>query len=228
MSRSALRNPLALAVLATLVEGPMHPYRITRVLRERGKEHSIRLNWGSLYSVIASLERHGFIEATHSEREGARPTRTVYAITEAGRAEAMGWLRYLIEVPAKEYPDFEAGLSLVMLLPPEETLDLLRSRLARLDERLAETRGMTEYPLPEVFLLESRYELAMLEAERAFVAELVGRLEAGDVGGQGMWTEMHRRLAAGESAEDLVAQLDEYLLKEESTATDATQRPGTG
>lgn len=215
MSRSSLSNPLALAVLATLTEEPMHPYRITQVLRERGKEHSIRLNWGSLYSVIASLEKNGLIEAQRAEREGARPERTVYAITDAGRAKATGWLRHLIEIPAKEYPDFEAGLSLIMLLAPDEALALLRRRLELLDERIAHLEEVGELRLPEVFLVESQYELAMQRAERAFVADLAERMARGAVGGQRLWTDMHRRLAQGETIADLVADLEEYLAKEE-------------
>jgi DNA-binding PadR family transcriptional regulator len=216
MARSSLSNPLALAVLATLIEGPSHPYRITQLLRERGKEHSIRLNWGSLYSVIAQLEKHGLVEATRSEREGSRPERTVYAITEAGRAEALGWLRRIIEVPAKEYPDFEAGLSLVVLLSPDDARALLTRRLALLDARIAEARAADAIALPEIFLVENRYEIAMLEAERAFVADLVTRLGQGRVGGQDLWAEMHRRLAAGDTIADLLTEFEQHLWKEGS------------
>lgn len=214
MSRSSLSNPLALAVLATLIEEPMHPYRITQVLRGRGKEHSIRLNWGSLYSVIASLEKNGLIEAQRAEREGARPERTVYAITDAGRAKAMGWLRRILEVPAKEYPDFEAGLSLIGLLTPDEALALLRRRLELLDERIGDLVEASRYPPPEVFLVENNYELAMVRAERAFVGDLVDRLERGAVGGQALWAELHRRAAAGEEVGDLFADYEGYLAEE--------------
>lgn len=43
-------NPLALAVLSCVGERPMYPYEITTTLRGRGKEGSIRLNFGSLYA----------------------------------------------------------------------------------------------------------------------------------------------------------------------------------
>ncbi len=52
MARRQRSNPLALAVLACLVERPMHPYEISTTLRSRGKELSIKLNYGSLYSVV--------------------------------------------------------------------------------------------------------------------------------------------------------------------------------
>jgi DNA-binding PadR family transcriptional regulator len=77
-------NLLALAVLACVAERPMHPYEISTTLRTRGKEQSIKLNFGSLYSVVDSLLRHGLVQAQGTASEGRRPERTVYAITAAG------------------------------------------------------------------------------------------------------------------------------------------------
>src|SRR3954468_4265758 len=88
IAKRGVSNPLALAVLACLWERPMYPYEMTTTMRERGKEDSIRLNFGSLYSVIKSLEKNGYIGVAQTEREGNRPERVVYAITETGRREA--------------------------------------------------------------------------------------------------------------------------------------------
>ena len=84
MTRRRVSNPLALAVLSCLAERPMHPYEISTTLRTRGKEKSIRLNYGSLYAVVDSLQKHGLIETKETLREGRRPERTVYDITPAG------------------------------------------------------------------------------------------------------------------------------------------------
>ncbi len=207
MSRRPVSNPLALAVLASLAERPMYPYEITTTLRERGKDDSIRLNFGSLYSVIKSLEKHGFITPSHSEREGNRPERVVYEITGSGRVEAAEWLRELLAVPSKEYPDIEAGLSLIAMLSPEEVAALLRARLASLDTeiatRAASLTGVSAAGLPELFLVEADYRLAMLRAERDWIDRFAGRLEHGDVGGQDGWAEMARLRAAGASPEEI-------------------------
>ena len=61
--RRKLTNPLGLAVLATLMSGPMHPYQIARLLRHRGKDDSIKIRYGSLYTVVQDLESRGFVEA---------------------------------------------------------------------------------------------------------------------------------------------------------------------
>ena len=73
MTRRRVPNPLALAVLACLTERPMHPYEISTTLRTRGKEKSIKLNYGSLYSVVESLQKHGLIAARETTRDGRRP-----------------------------------------------------------------------------------------------------------------------------------------------------------
>jgi DNA-binding PadR family transcriptional regulator len=87
VTRRRVSNPLALAVLSCLSERPMHPYEISTTLRSRGKEQSIKLNYGSLYSVVESLQKHGLIESRETTRKGRRPERTVYEITDAGAAE---------------------------------------------------------------------------------------------------------------------------------------------
>src|SRR2546425_6058192 len=104
MKKRKIGNPLGLAVLALLAERPMHPYEMAATLRERGKEQSIRINYGSLYSVIAALVRAEFIAAKETSRDGARPQRTVYSITASGQAELDDWLRAILREPVKEYP----------------------------------------------------------------------------------------------------------------------------
>ena len=118
MTRRKVSNPLALAVLACLFERAMHPYEMATTLRERHKDDSIKLNYGSLYSVVDALQRHGLIEAQETERAGRRPERTVYRITDAGAHELMDWLSELVSTPVKEYRQFDAALSFLAVLEP--------------------------------------------------------------------------------------------------------------
>ncbi len=54
-------NLLALAVLAYLTQRPMHPYELSRTLRDNGDARSIKFNHGSLYMVVGQLAKAGFI-----------------------------------------------------------------------------------------------------------------------------------------------------------------------
>jgi DNA-binding PadR family transcriptional regulator len=176
-------NPLALAVLALLFERPMHPYEMGVILKQRHKEESIKLRYGSLYTVIELLLRRAFIVARETGRDGRRPERTVYEITPAGRDELRVWMADLIAEPAKEYPQFEAALCLLPVLPPDEALALLRQRLAAIGQKVAalaqHAEAIGELNFPPLFLVETEYRLALMKAEQQFVAELVRRIESG-------------------------------------------------
>ena len=188
-------NPLALAVLSYLTQRPMHPYELSRTLRDNGDVRSIRFTHGSLYMVVQQLEKAGFIAAQETSREGQRPERTVYALTDAGRQELRDWLRELVEEPVHEYPSFVAALSLMAALPPSEVLPLLRRRLDRLAQRRAETQALvdeaTGQGVPELFLVEEEYRMAMLDAEAAFVGRLLDRITAPDDGWGALWAQFH-------------------------------------
>src|ERR1700691_213042 len=112
------------------MQRPMYPYEMAATLRHRGKDEAIKINWGSLFTIVQNLEKYGFIEAVEVAREGKQPERTTYQITDAGRAELMDWMRELLSVPTKESSSFEAALGEAGVVPPDEIVDLLRQRLA--------------------------------------------------------------------------------------------------
>ena len=187
-ARGASSNPLALAVLACLHERPMHPYEMAGTLRERGKEHSIKLNYGSLYTVVDNLAKHGLIEAVEARREGRRPERTVYQLTDTGRVKLEAWMSELLSTPVKEYPQFEAALSLMPVLHPDTVLDLLRVRIRTLEKQIGEEQVMLDAAgkagLPRLLLIEAEFHLALRETELSWVRDLAGDLEAGTLEGQ--------------------------------------------
>jgi DNA-binding PadR family transcriptional regulator len=167
---------------------------MARLLKERGKDQSIDIKWGSLYTVVGNLERHGLIEAAETVREGRRPERTVYRITQSGQAEMQDWLRELIGTPEKEYPRFEAALSLLPGLSPDEVEGLLAQRLNTLDAELGrQERMLAEWRqrLPRLFLIESEYAVAMLRAEADWVRSLLYEFREGSFPGLGLWREFH-------------------------------------
>src|ERR1039457_7561995 len=107
--RRRVSNPLGLARLGPLRQQPMHPYEMAATMRSQGKEKSIKLNYGSLYTVVDNLAKHGLIEALEASREGRRPERTVYRLTAAGQAELEDWLAGLLGTPGEGDPEFEGG-----------------------------------------------------------------------------------------------------------------------
>jgi DNA-binding PadR family transcriptional regulator len=189
-------NPLALAVLGCVLERPMHPYEMAGTLRERAKHESIRLNYGSLYGVVEALARDGLIEPQETGRNGRRPERTIYGPTEAGREEFVEWLTELLRTPVKEYPQFEAGLSLMPGLPPETAGALLAERCARLEVELAGARAALaaatdELHLPRLFSIEAEFHIAQRQAELEFTRELAREIADGSLDGLADWLTYH-------------------------------------
>jgi DNA-binding PadR family transcriptional regulator len=185
-------NPLALAVLSCLKEHPMHPYEVAQTLRSRAQHESIRLNYGSLYGVVDGLDQRGLIAVRETTREGRRPARTVYEITADGEGELVAWLSDLLSAPMKEYPQFQAALSLVAALPPDDALRLLRQRVEALDDLITATEECLPVDVPPLFLIEADYEMTMRQAEAAWVRDLITMIESGRLDGVEGWREFHR------------------------------------
>jgi DNA-binding PadR family transcriptional regulator len=207
--RRKVSNLLALSLLTLLTQRPMYPYEMASMLRERGKDNSIKVNWGSFYTVVQNLEKYGFIEAVEVAREGRQPERTTYQITEAGRAELMDWLRELLSVPEREHTSFEAALGESAVLPPDELIDLLQQRLAALEEangRLQAALATLATQLPRLFLIESEYYLAQRRAEEEWVRGLLKEFTGGTFPGLEAWRHFH---ATGEVPEDIQALLEQ-------------------
>ncbi|MEU7875485.1 PadR family transcriptional regulator [Dactylosporangium sp. NPDC049140] len=197
-ARRKVGNLLALHVLTTLYERPMHPYEIAAEMRGRGKEQDLKIQWGSLYTVVGNLEKHGFIAAAGTSREGRRPERTVYSITEAGRDECVNWMRELVGVPEREYPKLRAALSVLGVLPPDEAAYLLRKRAEILGHQIAAEEASlraSDGIVPRIFTVEAEFGLVLLRAEAEWVRGLVAEIEGGTLSGMDMWRGEHERLA---------------------------------
>jgi DNA-binding PadR family transcriptional regulator len=218
MTRRRVNNPLALAVLSCLAERPMHPYEISSTLRDRGKEQSIKLNYGSLYSVVEALLRHGLIEVRETERAGRRPERTVYAITQAGVDEFEDWLAELLSTPPREYLSLEAGLALMLGLPPDVVARLLGIRADRLKVELRTVDAMQDHAreqgVLDLFLIEVQYRRHMLAAEVEFVERLADDMRSGRLPGIKGWARVHEVRASGVSAEEIFSDPVRYLGEE--------------
>ncbi|WP_395725934.1 PadR family transcriptional regulator [Nakamurella sp.] len=183
--RTSIRpSPLTLMVLVLLAEAPMHPYEMQRVMQARGKDGVVRVQRGSLYPAVERLAAAGLIEPVETEREGRRPERTVYRITEDGRETAELWLTAMLRDVRNEFTEFPAALSFLPLLSAPEARAELTARLVALGKSIGALRSVTDglmerFALPRLFLIESEYQLAMLEAEYAWVSSVVDDIAAG-------------------------------------------------
>ncbi|TLS46292.1 PadR family transcriptional regulator [Streptomyces montanus] len=185
-------NPLALAVLAYLLERPMHPYELGKVLKQRNAQESIKYRHASLYMVVDQLSRDGYIEAQETAREGQRPERTVYRLTDVGATELQERMRELVAVPAKEYPRFEAALALIAVLPPDEVTALLDQRQGALEKQVVELRGrLAKADIDPLWLIEHEYRLGQTEAELQFLQRFRHLVTEGGPEFGAFWRRLH-------------------------------------
>jgi len=179
-------SPLALSILELLDERPMHPYELAATMRERHHDEFIRLNFGTLYHTVEVLERNGLVVSVEREKEGRRPERTIYELTEPGRDLLVKVVSEILARPTREYPNFAAGLMFMHHLEAHQAAQLLDERVAALAAKTEKlTRVMAELRtagVTRLALIELEHKIAMLEAEREWVRKLEreitdGRLE---------------------------------------------------
>src|SRR5436190_4906660 len=109
-----------------------------RMIKDRGKDQVINVEQrASLYQTINQLLRAELITFWENAREEGFPERTLYRLTDKGHDTAVTWLREMLSTPAQEYPDFPAAVSLLPLLTPEDALQQMVKREARLIEQIA-------------------------------------------------------------------------------------------
>jgi DNA-binding PadR family transcriptional regulator len=176
-------NSLALTALRLLHEGPMHPYEMARLIRERRIDVTLNLKRGSLYHAVERLERDGLIEAVETSREGRRPERTVYRLTDPGRDAFDTHLREIITDVRYEPPRLMAAAQFLSSLAPDEAAKLLDLRRVSLEALLASYDAVLHgerWPGWErVHGVEVEYARALAAAELEWVKGIVEDLRSG-------------------------------------------------
>ncbi|QSB17283.1 PadR family transcriptional regulator [Natronosporangium hydrolyticum] len=189
--RRKVGNLMALAILSVVAHRSMHPYEMAAALRGWGKGEDMKIKWGSLYAVVQNLAKHGLLAEAGTSQEGRRPPRTVYRITDAGRAELVDWARELLCEVGSE---FRAGLSVMVVLPPDQVVELLQQRIIGLAGELTRRRealAAAAVEVPRLFLVEDEYDLAALAAEHEWVTALHRELIDGTFPGLAQWRDFH-------------------------------------
>lgn len=194
------RSPLAMVVLAFLLEEPMHPYLMRQRVQERGKHRVANLAQpNSVYQAMDALHRQGLIRVRETSRQERRPERTVYEITEDGERTLHRWLATMLSDPGRDFPDFPAAVSVLMLLDPQEAARLLSTRIDALRQRLEEL-APADGPLPRLFQLEDEYQRTVINAEIDWIRSLVDDLRAGRLTWSREWIQAVGRMM-GEQTE---------------------------
>ena len=172
---------MGVMVLALLREGDMHPYEMVRLMRSRRDERLLSITNGTLYHTVGRLQREGLIDEVGIDRDGNRPERTTYTLTDAGTDALVDWLRRelsVIDRPA----EFRIALAEAHNLERADVIECLRSRRDALDEgHVAHRDGLVDArarAVPEQVLVEFDRQEVLLGAELRWLDSLLERLES--------------------------------------------------
>jgi DNA-binding PadR family transcriptional regulator len=205
MNKQIKKSPIALAILCLLIEEPMHPYQMQKLIKERGKDEFINVRHrASIYQTIDRLLREEAITIQGKKQNEGKPDLIVYEVTEAGRNAAFSWVRDMLSTPKQEFLDFPAAVSFIMLLTPEDAKKQFEKRAKALKDRLAhietQMKLVTTRGIPRLFLLEIEYQQTVFKAELDWVNSIMNDLAAGELKWDIDWLhEISAQLASQEN-----------------------------
>lgn len=172
-------TPLGLMILALLREDDMHPYEMIRLMRQRRDDRIVAVTNGTMYHTVARLERCGLLAEVGVDRDGNRPERTTYTLTDAGRTAVVQWVHR--ELPLLDRPaQFRVALAEAHNLPREEVVARLRERVAAITAEHAMRRDEREKGLaagvPDQYLIELERDAVLLGSELTWLRTLIERV----------------------------------------------------
>ncbi|MFQ5690182.1 MAG: PadR family transcriptional regulator [Gemmatimonadota bacterium] len=165
-----------LVVLGLLGRDARHGYEIARELEAANLRQWAQIGPSTVYRVLRRLERQGHV--THRlERQGERPAKKVYSLTDSGLRELSRRVRAALFSERPVYCDRLVGAVFARIGLEEEWPDALEQARERLDGRRATLRAALDAGTsPQGKLILSFY-LNVADAERTFLLKAANLFE---------------------------------------------------
>lgn len=173
-----------LVILGLLREHSLYGYEIKQIIEVRMGDWT-SIAFGSIYFALGKLAGEGFIEKVAAEQEGSRPSRTIYQITKAGRAEFLGLLRVVWSEVERRHFAFDIGLFFTEALPVEEMKGYLRGRMAQLEATVQHvtihrSEQLAHEDMPHSAAVIFDHSLAHFQAELDWMRDLLDKVKRGE------------------------------------------------
>jgi len=162
-----------LLLLGILLGGKMHGYRLNEYVR-----HAVSLyadiKKSKVYYTLEKLEKSSYVEQ-ETEREGKRPERRVYQITEKGRSYFLDLLRRHLSGFTRTYYADDVGIAFMDQLLPAESRQLLTEKREKIQAALAQFREFPEHGGNLRYVVS--HNITHLEADLAWVNIILSELD---------------------------------------------------
>jgi DNA-binding PadR family transcriptional regulator len=171
---------LGISVLALLRERPMHGYEMFQTLVQRRADRIVKVRPGSLYRVVDRLTDEKLIRQVATTRDGKRPERVIYEITDAG-AEALGErVCNLIATPVHEFSEFVVALAEIDAVDLDTAANAIDDRVGALEAGVAEVMELRDSGVtPIAYLVALDYLLTTMQAQLSWLRWFAKSLRSG-------------------------------------------------
>ena len=132
-----------LILLGILLGGKMHGYRLNEYVTHTMSLYT-DIKKSKVYFTLGKLEKDGYIEH-EIEREGKRPERRVYQITEEGKSHFLQLLRGNLGEFTRAYFNDDIGIAFMNQLPAREVRELLEKKRGMIKSSLDQFKEVPDH-----------------------------------------------------------------------------------
>ncbi|SEO54732.1 PadR family transcriptional regulator [Paenibacillus sp. OV219] len=175
---------MRLLILGLLMECERHPYEIRQTIKHRNWNECFKLRDGSLYYAVDQLRQDGLIEAAEvvSVPGDNRPDKTIYRITDAGKASFQDLLH--AEFKQNSYPQHPVFLTMPFIRhgDPAKVEALIVIQLADCEariERMTAVLQLKEGIIPRGSELMIRGFIQFGETEKQWLTTVLADARSG-------------------------------------------------
>ena len=160
-------------LLGLLNENDMHGYRLNEYVNQAMGMHT-DIRKSTIYYTLEKLEKDGYVEQ-QLEREGRRPERRVYRITDKGKEYFLELLRRHLSEYTRTYFSDDVGIAFMQHLPSDEVRRLLTEKRDKVQSILKTFREQPKSDESQRYVVS--HNIAHLEADLAWIYNILMELQ---------------------------------------------------
>ncbi|MFC1865565.1 PadR family transcriptional regulator [Chloroflexota bacterium] len=162
-----------LLLLGVLMNGKMHGYRLNEYVKHVMNFYT-DLKKSTVYYILNQLEKDGYISYA-LEREGKRPERRIYELTDKGRVFFYELLRDSLSSYAQTSFGDDIAVSFIDSLPPKEVRELLIGKRQKIKDQLKTYKGIGGHSSSLQYVIN--HNIAHLETDISWVDGILNEIE---------------------------------------------------
>lgn len=170
-----------IVILGLLCKQSLHGYEVKHIIEEHMGDWT-DIKFGSIYFALAKLKDEGKVAIEKETRNGKRPIRKVYRITEKGRQEFLRLLKMMWAQQKSSLYPLDIAVFFMNSLPKKEILKLMYARIDSCEKELDylaghenEHKQNPNIPRQAIYIIE--HSKVHMEAELTWLKKVAADLE---------------------------------------------------